>query len=523
MDTALVRSLVERGGTTLVQQLDPRRSVTGKLAAVGVAMALLTTALVTIAIWQLTTRLVTTFEGAQVVYRGGILTVAVLLAAQFLALAVVRQSIVGGLRELDGRARAIVEKGTHGTEFSTARRDEIGQLSWRVAALRDELETQVETVESLNRELATVATNQSQTLAACRRGDLTRRMETETGIPQFEALATNFNAMMDETETMVAEIRTYSQRVTAAAAETTDYAGRVQQSATAVTDSTASISDGVDEQYARLEGTAEAMETLADSVDSIAAETVAVARRSERAATTTREGAAAAEDALEQLAEIRARTNRSVEEIAALSELVGEIGEITDLISEMTRRTSHLANNTQIEAARDADGEISKRLTRQIKQLAADTDGAATDIERIVDGIESQTAAAVAEITETQAAIERSTETIEGALGALEDVESVVTATSKEIDAIDDATDTQAAGTADVLESVEAIREISAETATEASTAARAATEQQTTVDEIQDRLDWLSSTATDLESRLERFTVRESSVSRKPSRGATQ
>ncbi|WP_226479454.1 methyl-accepting chemotaxis protein [Natrinema amylolyticum] len=486
-------------------------------------MAVLTTAAVAIAVWQLTSRFVTTFEGAQVVYRGGVLTLLVLLTGQFVALAVVRQSLVGGLRELDERTRAIVEKGTHGTEFSTARKDEIGQLSWRVAALRDELETQVETVESLNRELATVATSHSQTLAACRRGDLTRRMETETDIPQFEALATNFNAMMDETETMVAEIRTYSQRVTAAAAETTDHAGRVNQSAMAVTDSTASISDGVDQQYARLEQTAGAMETLADSVDSIAAETVSVARRSERAATTTREGAAAAEDALEQLAEIRAQTNRSVEEIRTLAELVGEIGEITDLISEMTKRTNHLANNTQIEASRDGDGEISKRLTRQIKKLAADTDGAATDIERIVDGIESQTAAAVSEITETEAAIERSAETIEGALGALEDVESVVTATSNEIDAIDEATDTQAARTADALESVEAVREISAETATEASTAARAAAEQQTTVDEIQDRLDWLSSTATDLESRLERFTVRESSVSRDSPRGATQ
>ncbi|WP_226007168.1 methyl-accepting chemotaxis protein [Natrinema salinisoli] len=523
MDTVLVRSWVEQRGTTLARQLDPRRSITGKLAVVGVAMALLTTVLVATAIWQLTTRFVTTFEGAQVVYRGGVLTLVVLLAGQVVTLAVVRQSVVGGLRELDGWTRTIVEKGTHGTEFSTTRRDEIGQLSWRVAELRDELATQVETVESLNRELATVATSQSQTLAACRRGDLTRRMETETGIPQFEALATNFNAMMDETETMVAEIRTYSQRLTAAAAETTDHAGQVHQSAMAVTDSTASISDGVDRQHSRLEGTAEAMETLADSVDAIAAETVTVARRSERAASTTREGAAAAEDALEQLTEIRARTDRSVEEMEALSELVGEIGEITDLISEMTRRTSHLANNTQIEASRDGDGEISKRLTRQIKKLAADTDGAATDIERIVDGIESQTAAAVSEITETRAAIERSAEPIEGALGALEDVESVVRATSNEIDAIDEATDTQAARTVDVLESVEAIREISAETATEASTAARAAAEQQTIADEIQNRLDWLSSTATDLERRLEQFTVRESSVSRGPSRGATQ
>lgn len=523
METAVVRSWVDSRARGFLRQLDPRRTLTGKLVVAGVAMATVTVVVALVAIWQITTRVVTTADGAQFVYRSGVLAGCVLVTTQFVALAAVRQSIVGGLRTLDDRTRKIVEHGTHGTEFSTDRRDEIGQLAWRIAALREELATQVETVESLNRELATVATTQSQTLAACRRGDLTSRMETDIGVPQFDALARDFNAMMAETETMVAEIRAYSQRVTEAAEETNDHASRVHQSATTVTESTASISTGVDRQYDRLEETALSVQDLSESVDSIAAETVTVAERSERAAETTREGAAAAEDALGQLSDIREQTRRSVEEIHALSELVGEIDAITDLISEMSKRTTHLANNTQIEASRNGGDELSTQLTRRIKRLAADTDSAAADIERIVDGIETQTAATVSEIAETQAELERGAETIETALGALEDVESVVTETADEIDAIDDATETQAARTGDVLESVEAIKQIGSETATNASAAATAARDQQKAVDEIQGQLAWLSSTATDLEHRLQQFTVDASTGSQQSPRGARQ
>lgn len=490
------------------RRLHPTRSVTGKFAAAGLLVSAVTVALGIASIWWVTTSVATTAAHAQAVYRGGLVLIATLVAAQVATMALLSQSIVDGLHTLERHTDEILEKGTHGTGFSADRQDEIGRISWNVAEIQAELSEQVAAIESLNRELTTVATTQSRTLAACSEGDLTRRMETETGTPQYDTLALRFNETMDRIETMVAEVRSFSQLVTAAADDAERRADEATDDAERITDSTKSINAEVHRQHDRVDSTASAIEDLAASIDSIATEAETVAERSGKAAAETDAGEESAERALDDLDAIREQTAASVERIELLSETVEDITEIVELIATVADRTDELAINAQIESAR-AGSDQSTHLTDRIRRLADDADDAAGEIELLLDDVRCQTDQALATIESTQAAVESGTETIEAALRSFETVSATVDATSEDITRIEGTTEQQAKRVAEVVAAADDLRSIGQRTASETATVAETADEQQATIESVASRLDRLTSVASQLDSQLGVFTAR--------------
>jgi methyl-accepting chemotaxis protein len=509
----MVTRVLRAGIDALVRRarrgVDPRASVTGKFVAATVAAVAVTFVVVAVAVWQATVALDATYEQAQAIYRGGVLAFATITVGVVVAFAFVERSIVGGLRALDRETRAAAESGRYEGSFEPSRSDEVGQLAWSVAELRDQLGEQVAAVESLNRELASTATAQTRTLSSVRRGDLTGRMDEETGVPQFDALAIGFNETMDRMETMVAEIRAFSQSVAAAARDADESASAAKAGTGRVTDATESISDGVERQHAELEETADEMADLLERVRTVARSAGAVADQSDRAAATTSEGAAAATDALAELSTIEERMTASVAGIESLSETVADVVALADQVRDLTTQTEHLAMNTALEAKKTNDDGSMTHLGEQIQQLSNDTEAAAAAIEDGLDEVAADTAAALEEIERTQTALSRGADTIEDALGAFEDVEAVVVETAEDAGRIDEATDAQTERAAAIKRHVASVREIGAETATEASDVAATAREQQAVIERIEERVDWLSDGAGQLERALDEFTVR--------------
>jgi len=496
----------------LARRVDPRRSIAGKFVAAAVAFVAVTAAVLLVGVWWVTTELVATADAATTVYRGALVLGALLIGVQVAALALIGRSVRNGLLALDRDARDVVEGRGFESTIEPGRDDEIGRVHWSVAELRDELATQVDALESLNRDLATVATDQSRTLAAAGGGDLTQRMDEETQIPQFDALARNFNEMMNRTESLVGEVHAFSRTVADAAEGTADGVHDVHDAAESVTEATDSIEAGTNHQRTVLGDTAEDVTALSEGIQSIAAEADEVAQRSEQAADAAAAGRVAAEEGLAELETIDETSDRAVEGMDALTSITEEVGAITDLIGDMAGQTNHIAINAQIEAANEAgagNGDAAQALATRIKELAEDTDEAAREIEDRLESLQSQTEAAVAGIQETREAVDRGTETIEDSLQALAAIDEAASETAAGIAAIDDATDREAERAAAVADRVEALEAIGARTAEEASTAATATREQRSSLGTIDQRVRRLAAAAGDLDDRLSTFTVR--------------
>lgn len=114
----------------LTRRIDPRESITGKLVTAGIATTAVAALVITVAVWRVSTGIVTTYAEAQAVFRGGLLAIAVVTAGNVAALALLQRSIVGGLRNLDRETRMVVEREMSEASFETDRNDEIGQLHW---------------------------------------------------------------------------------------------------------------------------------------------------------------------------------------------------------------------------------------------------------------------------------------------------------------------------------------------------------------------------------------------------------
>jgi methyl-accepting chemotaxis protein len=504
----VTRTTVGAGWRRVRRAVDPRASLTGKFVAAALAAVAVAFVTVAVAVWQATVALDANYAQSRAIYRGGILAFATITVGIVVSFGFVERSVVRGLRALDRETRQAAESVRAEGSFEPTRTDEVGQLAWSVAELRDQLREQVATVESLNRELASTATAQTRTLASVRRGDLTGRMDVETGVPQFDALAMGFNEMMDQMETMVAEVRTFSRSVAEAARDADENASAAKAGTRRVTDATASISDGVERQHAELEETADEMAGLLERVRTVARSAGAVAEQSERAAATTGNGAAAATDALAELETIEAQVATSVERIESLSETVTAVDALADRVRDLMTQTEHLAMNTALEAKKSNDDGSMTHLGEQIQQLSNDTEAAAAAIEDGLGDVTADTAAALAATERTQTTLDRGADTIEDALGAFEDVEDVVVATAEDASRIDEATDVQTERAAAVRRHVASVREIGSETATEASDAAATAREQQAVIERIEARVDWLADGANQLERALDEFTV---------------
>jgi methyl-accepting chemotaxis protein len=491
------------------RRFDPRASITGKFVAAGLATLGVVFLVVATAVWATTTTVASTTAEADAVLRGGVLAFATVAVGVAVAFGVVERSVVRGLRSLDRDTRRAVETGRYDAGFPVGRSDEVGQLAWSVAELRDELATQVDTVEALNRDLARTATAQARTLDAVRDGDLTRRMAADTGVPQFDAVATRFNETVARTETMVGEVRAFSQAVARAARAADADATRAREGTDAVTAATVAISEGVERQHEELAATVEAVEDLVAHADDVASTAGTVARKSETARDATQGGAAAAGEAQDAISTIEDRTAASVAAIESLAATVDDVAGLADRVRALSAETEHLAMNAELEAKKAATDGSMTHLGRQIRDLAADTDAAAEAIEDALGSVAAETETAIAEVERTQDAVDRGSDTIEAALGAFADVEAVVAETAEDAVAIDRAADAQTRRASSVRETVATVDDIGARTAEQASDVAATARDQQAVIADIEERVDWLAEHAGDLEGALERFTTR--------------
>ncbi|WP_207063851.1 methyl-accepting chemotaxis protein [Motiliproteus sp. SC1-56] len=232
---------------------------------------------------------------------------------------------------------------------------------------------------SINRPLAKTAEAMEE--IAHGNGDLRVRMSTQ-GACELARLGESFNSFADSVRGVVSEVTGASGEL-AQAAETMAVVS--EQSRTAL---------ATHRQESDLIVTA--VEEMSSTIDSVAGSAESAADQVQQALVQAQQGVSQVGASIASIQQLAAAVEEAVQRINTLEEESQNIGRILEVISEIAEQTNLLALNAAIEAARAGEqGRGFAVVADEVRSLAQRTQGATTEIQQLIDQLQSGAGGAV--------------------------------------------------------------------------------------------------------------------------------
>ena len=282
-------------------------------------------------------------------------------------------------------------------------------------------------------------------------GDLTIRAKVTEDITG--AIADSMNYTIDELRTLVTGVNNASTSVSAKS-----------QQAQAVS---VQLLDAAEKQSKEIQDTTQQVlgvaQTLA-TVSSNAEESSQVAMRSLAASD---KGRVAVQNSISGMNDIREQIQETSKRIKRLGESSQEIGEIVELISDITEQTNVLALNAAIQAASAGEaGRGFSVVAEEVQRLAERSGEATKQIGAIVKTIQADTQDAVAAMEKSTTGVVEGAKLSDAAGQALSEIDTVTKSLANLIQRISTDTQAQAASANKVARNMQDILEINRQTTT---------------------------------------------------------
>jgi twitching motility protein PilJ len=265
------------------------------------------------------------------------------------------------------------------------------------------------------------------------------------------AIADSVNYTVEELRGLVARINSTAEQVNTASTQARDIATRLLTSSEA--------------QSREIRGTGEKVLQMAHQINEVsnsAGESAKVARTSLDAA---ERGQRAAYNQIAGMNEIREHIQDTAKRIKRLGESSQEIGEIVELISDITEQTNVLALNAAIQAASAGEaGRGFSVVAEEVQRLADRSAEAAKQIGALVRTIQTDTQDAVTAMERSTQGVVEGTKLSDAAGTALADIGRVSRQLAELIERIAQTTSEQASSAGGVAVSIERILSVTEQT-----------------------------------------------------------
>jgi twitching motility protein PilJ len=267
------------------------------------------------------------------------------------------------------------------------------------------------------------------------------------------AVADSINYTVEELRGLVRGINNATVQMDQAASQ----AGQVSES----------LQKAARRQTEEIEETSAAVVSLAESVQQVSGNAAESARVAEQSLAAAEKGQQAVANAISSMNGLREQIQETSKRIKRLGESSQEIGEIVELISDITEQTNVLALNAAIQAASAGEaGRGFSVVAEEVQRLAERSADATKQIAAIVKTIQSDTHDTVAAMEVSTQGVVEGAKLSDAAGQTLAEIGSVSKTLAELIADISSATQSQAASTAKVAETMQDIKAISAQTST---------------------------------------------------------
>ncbi|GIK87393.1 MAG: protein PilJ [Betaproteobacteria bacterium] len=280
-------------------------------------------------------------------------------------------------------------------------------------------------------------------------GDLTVQASVTEDVTG--AIADSINFTIEELRTLVRGINSATDQVTKATQETQSISNRLFEAS--------------QRQNREIQQASAAVLQMAGSINEVAHTASQSARVAQVSLSAAEKGGQAVRNQIDGMNEIRGQIQETSKRIKRLGESSLEIGEIVELISDITEQTNVLALNAAIQAA--SAGEAGRGFTvvaEEVQRLAERSAEATKQIDAIVKTIQADTQDAVAAMEKSTVGVVEGTKLSDAAGQALAEIQKVSRDLAELIGRISTQTQMQSASVSEVTKGMQGILKITEET-----------------------------------------------------------
>ncbi|WP_282940447.1 methyl-accepting chemotaxis protein [Paenibacillus sp. RC67] len=345
-----------------------------------------------------------------------------------------------------------------------------------------------------------------QLMAKAQDGDLTVNA-TYQSKDEIGLLSKDFNGMITGLREIIAKIVLESQNLSASSEQLAASSEQSSQTTHHVVAAIQDIAEGADQQLQSTTESVRAMEEMATGINRIAEFSGNVSSMSMEASKEAEEGNISIQKAMSQMDLIRESVNNSSKVVNQLGIRSQEIGQIVDVITDISMQTNLLALNAAIEAARAGEhGRGFVVVADEVRKLAEQSRQSAEQIAEIIQQVQGETRSAVTAMEKGSREVEHGTVIMQEAGEAFRNIMNAVQQVAYQMQEVSAASEQMSAGTEEITASLHDMNSITNAAFSKTEGVAAASEQQLATMEEIAESVNALTRMAQELHEITLRF-----------------
>jgi methyl-accepting chemotaxis protein len=339
-------------------------------------------------------------------------------------------------------------------------------------------------------------------------GDLTASIK-HTSNDEFGLLSSNFNRM-------IANLRQLVELVKGTVQETYEASGMIGQSSSQLAASMAEVSGVIEDIASGAGNQARQASNGTETIESFGAGIESVVSYSGEVRDASNEARDRANLGMNAVAVLRDKSSESMEIITKVSEIISELsrntGEIEDILQSITRisrQTNLLSLNAAIEAARAGEaGKGFAVVAGEVRKLAEESKQAAENISSIIRNVNIRTRDAVDISKSTVQMLEGQVGYINQTIGAFDNIKNSINVVGSKLENLNQSLADVNRNKNVVVESMEEIAAISEETAASTQQISASTQQQAASVEQLSSMAGDLESISAKLKQLIDKFQI---------------
>lgn len=361
----------------------------------------------------------------------------------------------------------------------------------------------------LSRAIVTPVRSMVRVAEQIAKGDLTSVDVQVKNHDELRDLATAFNQMKGNLQSLIRQVGRSAEQVASASEELSANSNQVSELSERITGTIQDISKGTNAQVGSVHQGVAVMEEMSAAVTQIASVTQTANKQSLFAQQEAGEGTAAIETAVTQMQAIYGKMKELAVSVDRLSGRSEKIVNANAMIAGIARQTNMLALNASIEAARaGAAGKGFAVVAEEVRKLSMQTGAAAGEVASLVTSIQEETREVMRFTEAGSREVETGLEVVGEAGATFRRIRSAMDEVARQIEEVAGCSGEISEKTLVAVGVIRAIDEVAGQTASGAKNVSANIEGQYASMEEIVSSATVLSSMAAELQGLIGRFRV---------------